>query len=95
MIVTAQQVDKSENISTEQAVIAHTKGSAYAEFADSYKGTLTPGKVADLAVLCSPLSMERSFTSNEKTKKIRASQSHTQDLLLVLQNGHFHKEPLE
>jgi predicted amidohydrolase YtcJ len=51
MLVTSQQTNKAENMSREQAVIAYTKGSAYAEFTESYKGTLTPGKVADLAVL--------------------------------------------
>ena len=51
MFITAQQTDKGENISREQAVIAYTKSSAYAEFAEGYKGTLAPGKVADLAVL--------------------------------------------
>jgi predicted amidohydrolase YtcJ len=51
MLVTSQQTNKAENMSREQAVIAYTKGSAFAEFADTYKGTLTPGKVADLAVL--------------------------------------------
>ncbi|MEO7314585.1 MAG: amidohydrolase [Ginsengibacter sp.] len=51
MFVTSQQVNKSENISREQAVIAYTKSAAYAEFAESDKGTLTPGKLADLAVL--------------------------------------------
>ena len=51
IFMTTQQVNEGENISREQAVIAYTKGGAYAEFADSYKGTLTPGKVADLAVL--------------------------------------------
>lgn len=30
---------------------AYTYGSAYAEFAEKDKGTLTPGKLADLAVL--------------------------------------------
>ncbi|MDQ6902460.1 MAG: amidohydrolase [Bacteroidota bacterium] len=51
MFMTTQQVDREENISREEAVIAYTKGSAYAEFTDRDKGTLTPGKVADLAVL--------------------------------------------
>jgi predicted amidohydrolase YtcJ len=40
-----------EAITREQAVIAYTQGSAYAEFADKDKGTLEPGKMADLAVL--------------------------------------------
>lgn len=30
---------------------AYTNGSAYAEFADDVKGTLTPGKLADLVIL--------------------------------------------
>jgi predicted amidohydrolase YtcJ len=41
----------SEAISREQAVIASTLTSAYAEFADKEKGSLEPGKLADLAVL--------------------------------------------
>lgn len=41
----------SEAITREQAVIAYTAGSAYAEFAEKDKGTLEPGKLADLAVL--------------------------------------------
>jgi predicted amidohydrolase YtcJ len=51
MFMSAQQTDPNQNISIEQAVIAYTRGSAYAEFAESYKGTLTPGKLADIAVL--------------------------------------------
>jgi predicted amidohydrolase YtcJ len=41
----------SEAITREQAVIAYTRTSAYAEFAESDKGSLEPGKLADLAVL--------------------------------------------
>jgi predicted amidohydrolase YtcJ len=51
MFMTAQQSNPNENISREQAVIAYTKGSAYAEFAEKYKGTLMPGMLADLVVL--------------------------------------------
>jgi hypothetical protein len=40
-----------EAITREQAVIAYTLTSAYAEFAEKDKGSLEPGKVADLAVL--------------------------------------------
>lgn len=40
-----------EAITREQAVIAYTRTAAYAEFAEQTKGTLTVGKVADLAVL--------------------------------------------
>ena len=41
----------SEAISREEAVAAYTLGSAYAEFAEKEKGSLVPGKLADLAVL--------------------------------------------
>lgn len=41
----------SEAISRQQAVIAYTLTAAYAEFAEKEKGSLAPGKLADLAVL--------------------------------------------
>lgn len=41
----------SEAITREQALIAYTLGSAYAEFAEKEKGSLESGKLADLAVL--------------------------------------------
>jgi len=41
----------SEGITREQAVIAYTLTSAYAEFQEKEKGTLEPGKLADIAVL--------------------------------------------
>jgi len=40
-----------EAISVQEAVTAYTRGSAYAEFQEEHKGTLAPGKVADLVVL--------------------------------------------
>src|SRR5246127_3132697 len=40
-----------EAITREQAVIAYTLTSAYAEFTEKDKGSLEPGKLADLAVL--------------------------------------------
>jgi hypothetical protein len=40
-----------ERLTVEEAVRAYTFGSAYAEFAEAEKGTLVPGKVADLVVL--------------------------------------------
>ena len=51
MMVTTQQTNTMENLNREQAVIAYTLGSAYAEFKEVSKGSLVPGKVADLAVL--------------------------------------------
>jgi predicted amidohydrolase YtcJ len=41
----------SEALTREQAVEAYTRGSAYAEFQEEQKGTIAPGKLADLAVL--------------------------------------------
>ena len=38
-------------ITLDQAIRAYTVGSAYAEFADHVKGTITPGKLADLVML--------------------------------------------
>lgn len=40
-----------EKLTIQQALYAYTQGSAYAEFSDSYKGTLAPGMVADFVVL--------------------------------------------
>lgn len=40
-----------EAITREQAAIAYTRTAAYAEFAEKDKGSLEPGKLADLAVL--------------------------------------------
>jgi predicted amidohydrolase YtcJ len=40
-----------QKITVEEAVRAYTHGSAYAEFADAVKGTVTPGKLADLVIL--------------------------------------------
>ena len=41
----------AEALTMEEAVTAYTRGSAYAEFAESEKGTLSVGKLADLAIL--------------------------------------------
>ena len=41
----------SEAISIEETVIAYTATNAFAEFEEQNKGTLSVGKVADLAVL--------------------------------------------
>lgn len=40
-----------QKISVEEAVRAFTWGSAYAEFQENWKGTLEPGKLADLVIL--------------------------------------------
>ncbi|HEU4559089.1 MAG TPA: amidohydrolase [Longimicrobium sp.] len=41
----------AQALTREQAVIAYTRGSAHAEFTEREKGSLTPGRMADLAVL--------------------------------------------
>jgi predicted amidohydrolase YtcJ len=40
-----------QKLSVEEAVHAYTIGSAYAEFQEGVKGTITPGKLADLVIL--------------------------------------------
>jgi len=40
-----------QKITVDEAIRAYTVGSAYAEFTDSVKGTLTPGKLADMVVI--------------------------------------------
>jgi predicted amidohydrolase YtcJ len=40
-----------QKISVEETVRAYTFGSAYAEFAEQVKGSITPGKLADLVIL--------------------------------------------
>ncbi len=44
-----------ERIPLDAAIDLYTRGSAYAEFADDRKGTLEPGKLADLAVFAADL----------------------------------------
>jgi predicted amidohydrolase YtcJ len=44
-------VNPTEALTLEQAVIAYTRGSAYAEHAEREKGKIAPGMLADLAVL--------------------------------------------
>jgi predicted amidohydrolase YtcJ len=44
-----------ERIGLEEALDFYTRGSAYAEFAEARKGTLEPGKLADLAVFAADL----------------------------------------
>lgn len=40
-----------QKISVEETVRAYTTGSAYAEFQENVKGTITPGKLADVVIL--------------------------------------------
>ena len=51
MLASTYRGKPSDALTREQAVIAYTTTAAYAEFAEQNKGSLTPGKLADLAVL--------------------------------------------
>jgi predicted amidohydrolase YtcJ len=51
MLASSHPENPNEAITREQAVVAYTLTSAYAEFADQDKGSLEPGKLADIAVL--------------------------------------------
>jgi hypothetical protein len=51
MLASTYRGKPSEALTREQAVTAYTLTAAYAEFAEKYKGSLEPGKWADLAVL--------------------------------------------
>jgi predicted amidohydrolase YtcJ len=51
MLATTHPDSPAEAITREQAVIAYTLTSAYAEFSEKEKGSIEPGKLADLAVL--------------------------------------------
>lgn len=44
-----------QKLTLEEAIEAYTMGSAFAEFREKEKGSLTPGKLADVVVLDSDL----------------------------------------
>ncbi len=52
---TAGPLNPDERLTPEEALYCYTMGSAYAEFKENEKGSLTPGKLADLAVLSKDL----------------------------------------
>lgn len=51
MFATINAANPAEALTREQAVLAYTRGSAFAEMMEGEKGVLAPGKLADLAVL--------------------------------------------
>jgi predicted amidohydrolase YtcJ len=51
MFATMHEVNPPEALSVEEALVAYTRGSAFAEFMETRKGTLAPGMLADLAIL--------------------------------------------
>ena len=44
-------LDNKERLTVGEALTAYTKNPAYASFSEQFRGTLTPGKVADIVVL--------------------------------------------
>ncbi len=70
MMLAASNPSRSqESITREQAVIAYTLTSAYAEFTEKDKGSLEPGKLADLAVLSQDI-FQVPFTDLPKTESV-------------------------
>jgi predicted amidohydrolase YtcJ len=51
MYASANPFKPGESLTRQQAVVAYTLQSAYAEFAEKEKGSLEPGKLADVVVL--------------------------------------------
>ena len=51
MLAATHPTNPNEALTREQAMIAYTRGSAFAEMAEREKGTLAPGMLADLVVL--------------------------------------------
>jgi len=60
-------LNPSERMSPQQALYCYTMGSAYAEFTENIKGSLTPGKLADMTILSDDLTE----IEPEKIKDIR------------------------
>lgn len=62
MLAVMHPINPSEALTREQAVEAYTRVSAFAEFEEQEKGTITTGKLADIAVLSQDI-----FTAPPKT----------------------------
>jgi predicted amidohydrolase YtcJ len=69
MFATQDPFRPEESITREQAVIAYTLTSAYAEFAEKDQGSLECGKLADLAVLSQDI-FEMQATDLPKTESL-------------------------
>lgn len=72
-----------ERITPLEALIAYTKGSAYAQFMESEKGTLRPGKLAD----CVVLSEDPTRCPTDKIKDIRVEMTITGGKVVYQNSG--------
>src|SRR5207245_10875821 len=52
---TRRSSDLEQKLTVPEAVEAYTMGSAYAEFQDKEKGSITPGKLADMVLVSDDL----------------------------------------
>jgi predicted amidohydrolase YtcJ len=64
-----------QKITLDEAIAAYTLGSAYAEFAETSKGSVSPGKLADIVVL------------DRDLYKLDAAQMDQANVLLTILNG--------
>lgn len=69
-LAVAHPTNPSEAIDMPTAIIAHTLGGAYAEYMELYKGSLQPGKFADIAVLDRDPFDPNNFPTLENTQSV-------------------------
>src|SRR3546814_5672225 len=70
-----------QKISVAEAVRAYTAGSAYAEGQDAVKGTLEPGKLADLVVLSDDIfAIDPAAIEHVRVDATLRSEEHTSEL---------------
>jgi predicted amidohydrolase YtcJ len=72
-----------QKISVEETVRAYTLGSAYAEFQEQVKGTITPGKLADIVIL----SRDIFKIDPKEIEKVRVELTMVDGRVVYEQNG--------
>jgi predicted amidohydrolase YtcJ len=60
----------AEAVDLPTALVMHTLGAAYAEYMEAFKGTLQPGKLADIAVLDTNIFDANNFMTLENTRSV-------------------------
>jgi predicted amidohydrolase YtcJ len=73
MLASTYPANPGQAVTREQAVTAYTLTSAYAELAEKDKGSLEPGKLADLAVLSQDIFRVRNEDLLKRRRKQRSS----------------------